>query len=108
MPAWSSRREQRPGDMIVRRRFLFLPPVVGSNRFCNLRHASKGFFRELATIARFAHRAVHERCVHLLQHKLQVWYSSLRRSRQEFTIDELCRDFRRLFSSPLLTSSPTP
>ena len=30
--------------MIVRRRFRFLPPVVGSYRFCSLRHASNGFF----------------------------------------------------------------
>ena len=38
----------RSGEMIVRRRFRFLPPVVGSYRFCGLRHASNGFFRELA------------------------------------------------------------
>ena len=29
----------------MRRRFRFLPPVVGSYRFCCLRHASNGFFR---------------------------------------------------------------
>ena len=51
----------------------------------------------------FTTRESHERCVHLLQHKLQVLYSSLlvRRSRQKFTVHEFCRDFRRLFSSPL-------
>ena len=38
-------------DIIVRRRFRFLPPVVGSYRFCSLRHASNGFFRELATLS---------------------------------------------------------
>ena len=32
-PAWSSTREHRPGEMIVRRRFRVLPPVVGSYRF---------------------------------------------------------------------------
>ena len=31
--------------------FLFLPPVVGSNRFCSLRQASSEFFRELATMS---------------------------------------------------------
>ena len=51
IPAWSSRREHRPGEMIVRRRFRFLPPVVGSYRFCSLRHASNGFFRELGTMS---------------------------------------------------------
>ena len=43
--------EHRPGEMIVRKRFRFLPPVVGSYRFCSLRHASNGFFRELATMS---------------------------------------------------------
>ena len=37
--------------MIVRRKFLFLPPVVGSERFCSLRHASNGFFHDLATVS---------------------------------------------------------
>ena len=47
IPAWSSKRERRPREMemIVRRRFRFL---LGSNRFCSLRHAFNGFFRELA------------------------------------------------------------
>ena len=54
-------------------------------------------------------RESRKRCMHLLQHKLQVLYSSLlvRRSQQEFTIDELCRDFRSLFSCPP-TSCRTP
>ena len=30
LPVWSSWREQRSGEMIVRRMFLFLPPAVGS------------------------------------------------------------------------------
>ena len=49
---------------------------------------------------KFAHPSS---CMHLRQHELQVLYSSLlvRRSRQEFTIDELCRELRRLFSGPL-------
>ena len=48
-------------------------------------------------------REGHECCAHLLQHELQVLYSSLliRRSRHEFHIDELLRDFRRLFSRSL-------
>ena len=37
--------------MIERRRFLFLRSVVGSYRFCSLRHASNGFFCELATMS---------------------------------------------------------
>ena len=49
--AWSSRREHRPGEMIVRRRFRFLPPVVGSCLVCSLRHASNGFIRELVTMS---------------------------------------------------------
>ena len=50
-----------------------------------------------------ANRENHKRRMHMLQHKLQVLCSSLlvRRGRHEFTIDELCRDFRRLFSGPL-------
>ena len=40
----------RPGEMIVCRRFRLLPTVVGSYRFCSLRNASHGFFRELATM----------------------------------------------------------
>ena len=47
------------------RRFLFLPPVVGSYRFCSLRHASIGFFRELATMS-FASplvRAINAVCI---------------------------------------------
>ena len=93
IPAWSSRREQRPGEMIVRRRFFFLPPVVRSYLFCSLRHDSNGLCRELATMS-FAS------CTHLLQNKLQVLYSSLlvRRGRQEFTIDEICRNFSRLLA----------
>ena len=35
----------------MRKRFRFLPPVIGSYRFCSLRHASNGFFRELATMS---------------------------------------------------------
>ena len=41
------KRAPRPREMIVRRRFRFL---VGSYRFC-LRHASNGFFRDLATMS---------------------------------------------------------
>ena len=41
--------------------------------------------------------------MHLLQHKLQILHPSLliRLRRQQFTVDEFCRDFRRLFSSQL-------
>ena len=56
-------------------------------------------------------RENHECCVHLLQHELQVLYASLliRRNRQEFKIDDFCRDFRRLFSKQTTpTSSQTP
>ena len=54
-------------------------------------------------VIRLVTRERHKGCMHLLQHKLQVLYSSLlvRRRRQKFTVDEFCRDFRRLFSSPL-------
>ena len=43
--------ESTLGETIVCRRFRFLPPVVGSYRFCSPRHASDGFFRELATMS---------------------------------------------------------
>ena len=36
--------------MMVRSTFRLLPPVVGAYRFCSLRHASNGVFRELATM----------------------------------------------------------
>ena len=49
IPAWSSRREHRYGETMVRRMFIFLLPVVGSYFFCSRRHTSNGFFRELAT-----------------------------------------------------------
>ena len=51
IPAWSSRREHRPGETIVRRRFLFLPPAVGSYLFCSRCRTSNGFFRWWATMS---------------------------------------------------------
>ena len=65
----------------MRRRFLFLPPVVRLYLFCSLRHASNGFFRELATMSFICCSTTFRFC--------------------SATIDEFCRDFRRLFSSPL-------
>ena len=103
-PAWSSRREQRPWETILRRRFLFRPPDVGPYRFCSLRHASNGCFRELATKS-FASPLV--KAINAVgiccstNSRFCTPPLLLRRSRQEFTIDELCRDFRQLFSCPL-------
>ena len=53
-------------------------------------------------VIRLIIRVSHERCMHLLQDKLQVLYSSLlfRGRWQGFAIDEFCRDFR-LFTCPL-------
>ena len=63
---------------MVRRRFPFLPPIVGSYRLCSRRHASNGFFRVGDNVNRFITRQSHERCMHLLQHELQVLQSSVR------------------------------
>ena len=54
-------------------------------------------------VFRFANRDIRKHGVHLLQDELQVLYSSFMvpRSRWEFTIDELGRDFRHLFSRSL-------
>ena len=73
---------------------------VGSYRLCSLRHASKGFFRELAPMSLASQ----------LQHELQIAHPSfhIRRSRQEFKFDAFCRDFRRLFSRPLQHHPRTP
>ena len=80
--------------MIVRRRFRFHPPVVGSYLFCSLRHASNEFFR-----IRLKIRESHECCVHLLQHKTQVLHSSV--------LDRIRRQepFRRVLSGPIISDS---
>ena len=51
IPAWSSRREHRSGETMVRRRFLFRSPAVESGLFCSRGDDSKVFFRELATMS---------------------------------------------------------
>ena len=57
--------EHRPGQMGVRKRLRFLPPVAGSYRFCNRRQAHKGFFRDLATmsLASWLVRAIFAVCI---------------------------------------------
>ena len=82
----SQQLAHRPREMIVRSKFLQLSPSslqrvlprVGNNVTCLITRES------------------HERCVHLLQHELQIAHSSfhVRRSRQKFEIDEFCRDFQ--------------
>ena len=54
-------------------------------------------------VVRFTTRESHECCRHPLQHKLQVLNSSfrVRHSRQEFQLNMLHRDFRRLSCGPL-------
>ena len=53
--------------MIVRKRFRFLPLVVGSYRFCNRRQASKGFFRDFGdNVDCFMSRERHPSSMHLL------------------------------------------
>ena len=83
----------------MHRKFLFLPPVVGSYRFCSLRQAYNGATMSFASVIRESH----ECCVHLLQHKLQDSHSSVlvRIRRQELEINRRRRDFRRLLSGPL-------
>ena len=102
IPAWSSRREHRSGQTIVRRRFLFLPPAVESGLFCSRRHLSKGIFRELAAVP-FASPiaiSVSTVCICCKMNSgscaPRSWLSAYR---QKLSIDELCRDFRHLFSS---------
>ena len=58
-------------------------------------------------VVRLVTRESYQRCFHLLQHKLQILYSSflVRHDRQKFPIDELCRDFPRLFTCPLISDS---
>ena len=88
----------------MRSRFLSLPPVVGSYHFLQPPPCLQCFLPRVGNnIIRLVTRESHKRCMHLLQHKLQVLYSSLlvRRGRLELTIDELCRGFSRLFSRPL-------
>ena len=100
--AFSSRREHPPRQMIVRRSFRFLPRVVGSYRFCSLRHASNEFFRELATMS-FVSRlvsAMSAACI-CCSTKSRFVHSTIHvgHSEQEFNVNGFPRDFRCLFSS---------
>ena len=81
IPDWSFNREHLPREMIVRSKFRFLLPVVGSNRFCSLRHASDVLFRELAKLS-FASQLVRasECCVDLQKHELQIAHTFAPRS----------------------------
>ena len=80
----------------MRRRFRFHPPVVGSNRFSNRRHASNGFFRELATMSFASQLVSTTNAVCICCNKLPVLYSSVHIGIRR---PECCRrDFRRLFS----------
>ena len=99
-----------PSKRIERSKFIFLPPVVGSCRFCSLRQASNGFFRKLATMSSASQLVRAMSAVHLLQHELQLGFSlHVRRSRQEFEIDELCchvhcsADHSNIISDSLIT-----
>ena len=91
--------------MIVRRKFRFLPPFVGSYRFCCFRHASNGFVRELATMS-FASQlaramiAVCSRC-NTNSRFCTLLSSLVSVGRQELEIDRCRRDFRWLLSGPL-------
>ena len=62
--------------MVVRSQFRCLPPVVGSHRFCSLRHASNGYLPRVGdNVISLVTRESYERCMHLLQHELQVLHS---------------------------------
>ena len=67
----------------MRSKFRFLPSVVGSYSFCSIRHASNGFFRELATVS-FASYLLRAMCSTFVE-----------------VGKELCRDFLDMFSRPL-------
>ena len=88
----------------MRRRFRFLPSVVGPFHFCSLRHASNGFFRELATMS-FASslvRAMSAVCICCSTNSRFLHSSVLVRvCRQELEINCCRHDFRLLFSGPL-------
>ena len=86
----------------MRRRFRFLPPVVGSYRQSPPR-LQRIFPRVGDNVVRLITRERHECFVSLLQHNVQVLHSSVlvRVRRQALEINCCRRDFRRLFSGPL-------